>query len=680
MGEAVRIFSETGGISMVFLILISAISIPLSRDSTEWSQTVAWDSLTTQRPVYGDPCPYPTRIQAFQTPGELVVRVHADGPYSTEHAALDQLGTDYIAILLDPLGSNGETYYWFGADPSGNKQDQRIQGGVWDPMWDARWDVDVTTEPHGFTLTFHIPFHNFLYQRGAWGFNVVRMIGRKQTECALIPTPQQRPRPFFLPIRLKLQPYVGWRLKPHGLLYADQSHMQLGRIGVDGSVKLDLHAFYLTFFPDYGVADVDPVYVTFQRYAVYIPERRLFFTQDVEPFRTPIIPGLPLMDFFYTRHIGDTSAFQAGFSTRTGTRVPLLGGAKALINSGSYHLGALWARTALPEDFIYAALKYTHPIFSAGMMGGFYQRDTLTEWQTLLYTTGQYAHLTWTVLGGMSDSSRLGGGALQYTSPDIAAYVRTMWSMHPWVASHLAYFPFQDIRFVDAGLGKNFYHTGGLATVSLALGGSYWDESTLSPSVYGYLDGYFFTREGHLISVSIKDGKESALQYDWVSGQLSDTLYRFWSVQTRSQWNLSPHLLTLQAEYQSLSMNYRTFNLGSKSSVTADWNVLLMKPLRFHVSVAYHQYSGEFPVWSLGSRIRWSPLSGHQLQLGVTHAFSSDPMLSSIYSGGTQYYYLSSRWGSFWINLLLERDHDGRFSPTDWRIRLKLRWDLYAGG
>ncbi len=665
---------------MVLLMLITAISVPVLNDSASWRDAMIWDSLVTQRPVYGDPCPYPTQVRVGQTGQELVVRIQADGPYAREHAARDQLGTDYVAILLDPLGSNGETYYWFGADPSGNKLDQRIQGGVWDPMWDARWRVEVVTARQGYTLTFHIPFHNFLYHRGPWGFNVVRMIGSKQTECALVPTPQQRPRPFFLLLQLRLRPYVGWRLRPHGLMYADQSKLRLGRLGMDGALKLDLHAVYLTLFPDYGVADVDPVYITFQRYAVYIPERRLFFTQDVEPFRTPIIPGLPLMDFFYTRHIGDTSAFQAGFSTRQRTRIPMVGGAKALINGGSYHFGALWARTALPEDFVYTALKYTHPLFSTGVLGGVYRRATHTEWQTLLYSTGQYAHLTWTVLGGMSDTSRLAGGALQYTSPGVAAYLRTMWSLHPWQAAHLAYFPFQDLRFVDAGFGKNFYHLGGLAALSLAMGGSYWDESTLSPSAYGYLDGYLFTREGHLISISLKGGEESALQYDWITGQWTDTLYAFWSIQGRSRWNVSPHTLTLQAEYQTLSMNYRTFHLGSTSSVSADWSVLLMKPLRFHFTLAYHQYSGEYPVWSLGTRIRWSPRSGHQVQLGVTHAFSSDPVLSSIYSGGSQYYYVSSRWGSVWIYLLLEREHDGRFAPVDWRVRLKLRWDLYAGG
>ncbi len=69
--------------------------------------------------------------------------------------------------------------------------------------------------------------------------------------------------------------------------------------------KFVIHDHFIvdaTANPDFSqVESEDPQITVNQRYAVYFPEKRPFFLENEDFFRTP-------MDLFFTRSIGDPSA------------------------------------------------------------------------------------------------------------------------------------------------------------------------------------------------------------------------------------------------------------------------------------------------------------------------------------------------------------------------------------
>ena len=657
---------------MVLLILLSIYTAPLV-NTPQWEQALHFERpFQTEFPAFGDPCPYPTTVDILQTREALWVRVYAEGPFVVEKTQRDRLGPDFVALLLDPAGTGGESYYWLGADPAGNIKDQRIQNGVWDPFWNALWEADVKRTDQAYTVTFRIPFQALPYHRGPWRFNVIRNLGQTGTVCALVPTPSGQMRPEMLALRLHLPLRISFHAYPHVAGRLRTQHLR-AQGGLDASLQVDLHRFQVTLFPDYGVADVDPVYVTLDRFAVYLPERRVFFTDDAELFRPPIIPGLPLMDFFYTRAIGDTATGMAGFSTAPTTRVPLIGGAKGILRRGPWQLGALYARTESPEDFLFAALKGNSRLGVTGMQAGLYRRDTFNEHQILVYDVGQSGPVQWNVLGGMSDTAWFAGGALQYATPRWGWFLRSAHLKDAWAAPHLAFFPYKNLQFFDVGGGPIWYRKGPFRMLSSTAGFRYWDEEILSPSVKGTASFFGVTPAGHVFSLSLTGGQSSAYYPDNSTGSLQDTAFKALSTSLSTTWNLSPHTFTFHASWSSQAMNYRTYTLTSHTTLQAGWNLLLTSALRVRSSLSYEQFTGEHPVWRGDVMVRFSPHSGSQIQVGYSHVLTTDPVLSTLYSGGRNYVYLAYEKGLAGAYLLLERNHNIRLEPTDWLLRFKVR-------
>ncbi len=657
---------------MVLLtVLTGVLNVPMM-DTVRWENALHWGTFLTESPSFGERCPWSTRVDLFQTRETLWIRVRAEGPFVVERTQRDRLGPDFVAVMLDPSGSGGETVYWLGADPAGNQKDQRVQNGIWDPFWNASWETRVRTDHEGYEIIWRIPFRIFSYQRGPWGFNVIRRIGKTGTVCALMPTPpgQMRPRlqsvRFTLPLRVTLQAY------PQAVGILDAHGDPRGRAGLDASLRIDLHAFQVTLFPDYGVADVDPVYVSLDRFAVYLPERRQFFTDDAELFRPPLIPGLPLMDFFYTRAIGDTATGMAGFSTDPATRVPLVAGAKGILRQGPWILGGVYARTEIPEDFGFAAVRRIWSSTVMGAQAGIYRRDTHLERQMLTYAVGQQRNVQWNLLVGKSDTAWFAGGAFQYATPAWGWFLRTAHLHGSWPARHLAFFPYEDLRYVSLGGGPILYRKGPFLSLSASFSLQYWDEAFLRPSFQGSARISGISWKGHQVSGSLTGGRASAYFLDGAHG-IQDTVFSRWQIQFTSSWNLSPHTFSLSLTRTNREMNYRTYTLAGATGFQMGWSVLLTSGLRLRAVLSYQQFDGEHPVWRGETVVRFSPVPGSQLQVGYSHALTTDPLLGSLFAGGENHVYLAYEKGIAGVYVLLERYHNARLEPTQWRLRVKAR-------
>ncbi len=146
-----------------------------------------------------------------------------------------------------------------------------------------------------------------------------------------------------------------------------------GQTGVDAKFVIQDHFVVdMTVNPDFSqIESEDPQITVNQRYAVYFPEKRPFFLENEDFFRTP-------MDLFFTRSIGDPSA-----------------GIRLTGKDGPYSVGLMAADDrspglAVPDYSPYSGMRsyftiarVSRDIFRQSSVGAIY-----TDWECP--TTGEY--------------------------------------------------------------------------------------------------------------------------------------------------------------------------------------------------------------------------------------------------------------------------------------------------
>ena len=194
-----------------------------------------------------------------------------------------------------------------------------------------------------------------------------------------------------------------------------------GQPGMDAKFVFHDHfTLDLTANPDFSqVESEDPQITVNQRYAVYFPEKRPFFLENEDFFRTP-------MDLFFTRNIGDPSA-----------------GIRLTGKDGPYSLGVMTADDrspglAIPAYYPLSGLRsyftvarVSRDIFRQSSVGALY-----TDWECP--TTGEYNRVggvdtrlkfspNWTLDGqAVTSSSNIFGNFLSPTTPPTTAKPTTI--------------------------------------------------------------------------------------------------------------------------------------------------------------------------------------------------------------------------------------------------------------
>ena len=236
---------------------------------------------------------------------------------------------DQVEVILDTFHDRRRAYA-FQTTPLGVQWDaiwteasRDEVNGNFDTSFDTVWDSRGKVTSKGFVVWMAIPFKSLRFAAGKtqeWGIILYRGIARSGEDS------------FWPYISRKIQGRLGQEatlyglegispgrdieLIPYSLLrgfralntldptnpYFQNAEVQ-GQPGMDA--KLVLHDHFtidLTANPDFSqVESEDPQITVNQRYAVYFPEKRPFFLENEDFFRTP-------MDLFFTRSIGDPSA------------------------------------------------------------------------------------------------------------------------------------------------------------------------------------------------------------------------------------------------------------------------------------------------------------------------------------------------------------------------------------
>jgi hypothetical protein len=242
----------------------------------------------------------------------------------------DVYDDDEVEIMLDTFHDRRRAYA-FQTTPLGVQWDaiwteasrEEETSAHFDTSFDTVWDSRGKVTERGFVVWMAIPFKSLRFpsaKQQEWGIILYRGITRK-TENS-----------FWPHVSLKMEGRLGQaatlnglegispghsiELIPYGLMrsfraldtrdfsnpYFQKATAQ-GQPGMDAKFVIrDRFVVDMTANPDFSqVESEDPQITVNQRYAVYFPEKRPFFLENEDFFRTP-------MDLFFTRSIGDPSA------------------------------------------------------------------------------------------------------------------------------------------------------------------------------------------------------------------------------------------------------------------------------------------------------------------------------------------------------------------------------------
>ncbi len=239
---------------------------------------------------------------------------------------------DQVEIILDTFHDRRRAYafqttplgvQWDAIWTEASREEQTSGAGHFDTSFDTVWNSRGKLTARGFVVLISIPFKSLRFPAKKvqeWGIILYRGITRKNEDS------------FWPNISRKIEGRLGQaatlyglegispgrdiELIPYGLMRGYraldttdpynpyfQNAIAQGQSGMDAKFVFHDHfTVDLTANPDYSqIESEDPQITVNQRFAVYFPEKRPFFLENEDFFRTP-------MDLFFTRNIGDPSA------------------------------------------------------------------------------------------------------------------------------------------------------------------------------------------------------------------------------------------------------------------------------------------------------------------------------------------------------------------------------------
>lgn len=350
-----------------------------------------------QSPHDGQPVSQPTEAYlGYDDKNLYVVFVCHDDPtkvraHETRREAFD--GDDDVVIMLDTFHDRRRAYE-FEVNPKGIQWDaiyteasySEQMEGHFDASFDTLWYSKGKVTAGGYVVWIAIPFRSLRFpaiQEQTWGIVLLREIVRENEQSfwpRISINEEGRLREAAAAKGISgISPGRNIQLIPYGLLnsfhtvddrYPTQAYYQNravgGTVGLDGKMILnDSLVLDVTANPDFSQVESDEPQVTVnQRYRVYFPEKRPFFMENSDYFRTPI-------NLFFTRNIVNPDA---GFRL-TG-------------KTGPYSIGVLAADdrapglTVDPSDLLFKTRSYftiarvTRDIFNQSSVGVIY-----TDWE-----------------------------------------------------------------------------------------------------------------------------------------------------------------------------------------------------------------------------------------------------------------------------------------------------------
>lgn len=274
-------------------------------------------------------------------------------------------GDDWVSLTLDTF-HDGHSAYMFFSNPLGVQKDGiTTEGQADDFTFDTLWYTEGRITNDGFIVWMAIPFKSLRFSTtpgSTWGIALSRSI-RSNKEISTWPYITNRieayvPQFGTLEGIERIRPGRNVQLIPYGF-FAKQRFLNAPdnapagierktewRGGLDAKVVLhDRLTIDATLNPDFSQVESDEPQVTVnQRFEVFFPERRPFFTEGAGYFQTP-------ETLFFSRRIADPQF-----------------GVRMTGKAGQWGIGALLIDDRAPGHFVDATdpLRDTHARIAVG--------------------------------------------------------------------------------------------------------------------------------------------------------------------------------------------------------------------------------------------------------------------------------------------------------------------------
>ena len=304
----------------------SEINIDGIGDEIEWSKSKWQSNFWMWRPTDSLQAKKQTRFKLIRNDKYLFILIESDTDgknLNTPNLKRDfsTYPTDYLTLLFDTF-NDGTNAFSFATNPIGLKADGLISGGNQNYRtdrnyaWDTKWNVATQINENSFIAEIRIPFSSFFYDNSQqfWRFNIYRGNTQINESSTWIKTPQNQlignlafmgKMVFETPLEkgknpISLIPYLISAAQNDFIYSTSKSNISLGgdaKIPIGNALNLDL-----TFNPDFSQVEVDDQVVNLTRFAISLPEKRQFFTQNDDLFKDfgenrDVIP-------FFSRRIG----------------------------------------------------------------------------------------------------------------------------------------------------------------------------------------------------------------------------------------------------------------------------------------------------------------------------------------------------------------------------------------
>ncbi|HSG08117.1 MAG TPA: DUF5916 domain-containing protein [Longimicrobiales bacterium] len=346
----------------------SGIHIDGRMDEAAWATARPLTDFVQSEPEGGSPASEATEVRFTYDRNYLYVGAEMFDR-NPEGIVLGGLERDSPGILFEEMDAFGLTLdtfldrrssFIFFVNPAGGVKDGQgtDDGRARDYGWDGVVDVRTRVHERGWTMEMAIPWRTLRFDPTVtdqrWGMNVMRRIRRKNEVSYWAPL-ERRNRIFLmskagtmtgmanLPAarNVSIKPYALASRSVNNALGDDAlSHEADGGLdmkwGITPSLTMDL-----SWRTDFSQVEVDQEQVNLTRFPVFFPELREFFLENSGTFAFGDMDGGPggprlgssLRDLtlFHSRQIG----------LRSGSPVPLLGGARLTGRAGNFELGVL---------------------------------------------------------------------------------------------------------------------------------------------------------------------------------------------------------------------------------------------------------------------------------------------------------------------------------------------------
>lgn len=391
-----------------------------------WQTAAVADSFIQIEPQEGQPTQYRTQVcslfdEKFLYVGALCIDSGAASGTRVQDLRrdFDPANNDLFGVMLDPFHDRRHCVS-FQVNRLGALRDLQVfNGQVEDESYDVVWTARVSERANGWTVEMAIPWRSLRYPSDAklFGLNFIRVVRRANELSAWSPFPRSLtafrmefagllegvhpPQPG---IQLRGIPFILGQTNPASAARTIDAGADL-RWAITTTTTADV-----SINSDFAQADVDQQIINLNRYSIFLPERRVFFTENAGMFR---VGTSDWVQPFFSRRIGIDS---------DGRPVPIHVGLRLIRQGMEEHAGALFVKTGGTSGGQFTVARYSRQLTdeaSAGaLVTGRSDEDSLRSWNVVGTLDGFVRftqELSWQ--GMISGSrSRKGQGGLSVNS------------------------------------------------------------------------------------------------------------------------------------------------------------------------------------------------------------------------------------------------------------------------